>query len=347
MEGKSFMRGLAPGLIFFGLWVFVRYFLPVVLPFLLGTMVALTAEPAVRFLKEKCRIPRGAAAFVVISMVFVMLAAGIWLLGAVLYRELAMVASGLPGLFAGLSDGVERIRQWAVALAGRAPEGLRPAMVQWVGNLFTGGAVFLERAASVFLGMAGNVMSGIPGGAMLVGTAVISSFMISAQLPSLGKKLRRMVKKKWLKTWILAFSRVKLAVGGWIKAQLKLSGVTFCIVGIGFLILRVRNPVFWAILVALVDAVPLLGTGTILIPWALGVLIHGEGVKALGLTGIYVTTMLIRSALEPRLLGHQLGVNPLVMLVALYAGYRIWGVGGMILAPILTVTAKQLASIPE
>ena len=69
--------------------------------------------------------------------------------------------------------------------------------------------------------------------------------------------------------------------------------------------------------------------------------------KALGLTGIYVTTMLIRSALEPRLLGHQLGVNPLVMLVALYAGSRIWGVGGMILAPILTVTAKQLASIPE
>ena len=67
----------------------------------------------------------------------------------------------------------------------------------------------------------------------------------------------------------------------------------------------------------------------------------------MGLTGLYVTVMLIRSALEPKLLGRHLGINPLVTLVALYAGYQIWGVGGMILAPILTVTAKQLTDLRD
>lgn len=347
MEGKSLRRWLVPVMVFAGLWVAVRYFLPIALPFILGTLVALAAEPGIRFLQERCRIPRGLAVFVVISLGFVMLLASIWLLGAVVYRELTVVASGLPGMVQGLTDGVERIRLWAVDLADRAPEGLRSSLVQWVGSLFAGGSVFLEQAASGFLGMAGSVMGGIPGGAMLIGTAVISSFMISAQLPALRSKLKQVVKKQWLQTWILAFSRVKEAVGGWLKAQVKLSGVTFCIVGIGFLLLRIRNPVFWAVLVALVDAVPLLGTGTILIPWTVIALIQGDGVRALGLAGIYVTAMLIRSGLEPKLVGRQLGMNPLLTLMALYAGYRIWGVSGMILAPILTVTAKQLVSIRE
>ena len=97
-----------------------------------------------------------------------------------------------------------------------------------------------------------------------------------------------------------------------------------------------------ALVTALVDAVPLLGTGTILLPWTLVSLLSGEPVRAVGLLGIYVTALITRSALEPKLLGRQLGLDPLAALAALYIGYRLWGFGGMILAPILTVTAREL-----
>ena len=93
---------------------------------------------------------------------------------------------------------------------------------------------------------------------------------------------------------------------------------------------------------AAVDAVPLLGSGTVLLPWALVSFLSGAPVRAVGLLGIYATALLTRSSLEPRLLGRQLGLDPLAALMARYAGYRIWGFGGMILAPILTVTAKEL-----
>lgn len=347
MERKSFKRWMTALGIFAGAWLAVRYLLPIGLPFLLGGFVALAAEPGVRFLVKKCRFPRPLASFGVITLGFVMVIALIWMLGAALYRELTAVASGIPKLVEGVSAGVAQIHRWAAQQAARAPEGVRPALRQWVGEVFTGGSVVLEKAASGVLGMAGNLMGGLPGGAMLLGTGVISSFMISAQLPALRRKTTRILNRQRLQTFLLALSRVKGAVWGWLRAQMKLSGVTFVIVSAGFLLLRIRNPLFWSGIVALVDAVPLLGTGTILIPWALLALIQGDGVRAIGLAGLYVTAMLMRSALEPKLLGRHLGINPLITLMALYAGYRLWGVGGMILAPILTVTVKQLATIGE
>ena len=95
---------------------------------------------------------------------------------------------------------------------------------------------------------------------------------------------------------------------------------------------------------ALVDAFPILGTGTVLVPWSLFSFLQGDYVLAFGLLILYGTTALTRSVLEPRLLGRQLGLDPLITLMALYAGYRLWGIGGMLLAPILAVAATQLLS---
>ena len=93
------------------------------------------------------------------------------------------------------------------------------------------------------------------------------------------------------------------------------------------------------------DAVPLLGTGTILIPWAIFSLLQEKTLQALGLLGLYAIAALTRSALEPRLVGRQLGLDPLVTLIALYAGWWFWGFGGMLAAPLLCVVIKEVTSI--
>ena len=112
--------------------------------------------------------------------------------------------------------------------------------------------------------------------------------------------------------------------------------------GIAFFLLRVSQPLFWAALVALVDAFPILGTGTILVPWSIFSFLQSDPVLAFGLLILYGATALTRSVLEPRLLGQQLGLDPLVTLMTLYAGYRLWGIGGMLLTPMLAVAATQL-----
>ena len=123
--------------------------------------------------------------------------------------------------------------------------------------------------------------------------------------------------------------------------------MTWALVTVGFLLLRISYGPLWAALVALVDAVPLLGTGTVLIPWALVEVLRGNYFMAAGLTGIYVATAVTRAVLEPRLVGRQLGLDPLLTLLALYAGYQIWGILGMIAAPMLATVVKTVAELPQ
>lgn len=195
------------------------------------------------------------------------------------------------------------------------------------------------------LGLAGGLLTHIPDGALGLGTAIISGFMISAKLPNIRQWLKKRIPREKLQPVFQALQRIKQAVGGWLFAQAKLAAVTWGLLTLGFWILGISYPPLWALLVALVDAFPVLGTGTVLIPWALVCLLQGQTVRAIGLAGLYLTVMLVRSALEPKLLGKHLGLDPLVTLMAMYGGYKIWGIGGMLLAPLMAVTAVQI--VPE
>ena len=182
----------------------------------------------------------------------------------------------------------------------------------------------------------------MPDSALSLGTAVLSGYMISAKLPKIKLWLVRRLSREKLRPLVDAWKRMKHAVWGWLLAQCKLMGVTFVILLLGFVLLRIPYAVFWALGVSLVDAFPVLGTGTVLLPWSLVCLLQGDSPRAIGILGIYIAASLIRSALEPKLVGRHLGLDPLITLMALYAGYKLWGIGGMILAPMLAVTATQI-----
>jgi predicted PurR-regulated permease PerM len=160
--------------------------------------------------------------------------------------------------------------------------------------------------------------------------------MIAFRLPKFREYLGCTL---WVQRALPIARQMRTALGGWLKAQLQLAGVCFLSVGVGLMLLGIPRPLLWAGLITLVDAVPLLGTGAILLPWAAISFFQGQQIKALGLAAVCVTAMLSRSILEPRLLGKQLGLDSLVTLAALYAGFRLWGFGGMLLAPVLCVAA--------
>ena len=128
-------------------------------------------------------------------------------------------------------------------------------------------------------------------------------------------------------------------------AQMKLLGITYLLLTLGLFLLGVEYAPVWALAVAAVDALPILGTGTILVPWSLVCLLRQERAKALGLLGLYAAAALSRSFLEPRLVGRQLGLDPLVTLIALYTGFRLWGLLGMFLMPMLAITV--ISMLPE
>ena len=328
--------------IFLGLWLSARYLLPLIFPFFLGLGLALAAQPAVTFLVKKLRFPRYFAAGIGVTLTFFSIATLFLLLCAFLVRELKYLAGILPDLEQTARSGISLLESWLLGLTDTFPAGIAGVLRQNVAGLFSGGTALLDKAVRYLLGLAGSLLAHIPDSALTLGTGLISGYMISAKLPRIRLWLeKRFPKEKW-KPLLEALKRIRSVVSGWLLAQLKLSCLTFGILTGGFLLLRIPYALLWALGVSFLDAFPVLGTGTVLLPWSLIAFLQGNTPRAIGLLGTYAVVSLVRSALEPKLVGRQLGLDPLVTLMALYAGYKIWGIGGMILAPMLTVTALQL-----
>lgn len=328
--------------LFLALWLVLRYFLPVFFPFLLGLLLALAAEPGVRFLSRKTALPRGASAGISVTVVFLLIVVLLGTLLTLLFRQLQALSGVLPAVTETAQRGIASLRAFCGSLALRTPEPLRSALESLNASLFSGGTALLEKVGTFLLGLAGNLLRGIPDSALGLGTAVISGYMISAKLPGIAEWFRTRIPRSRLDRLTETFRQTKASVFGWLSAQMKLTGITFLILLAGMLLLRVPQAPVWAFVIALLDALPILGTGTVLVPWAVICLIQGNIPRALGLLGTYVTAAVTRSVLEPKLVGQQLGMDSLVTLLALYTGYRLWGIGGMLLAPVLTVTARQI-----
>ena len=319
---------------FLGAWLCFRYLLPIFLPFILGLLLALTAEPAVQ-LGARLKLPRWAATGIGVSFTLLLLMGLTWLLGATVVKELGVLAGRLPDLQNTATGAIDKLHRFAENMASRAPEGLRPLADKSVTRLFSSGNAFVEQATVRLPGAISSLLSRIPDGALGIGTGILSGFMLSARLP----KLRQLAKEKMpegIRTKLLpALKRAKDALFGWLKAQCKLSAITFAVVTVGLLLLQIPLAPLWAAVIAIVDAVPLLGTGTILLPWALISLLQRQHLRSIGLLCTYGVAVLLRTVLEPRLVGRHLGLDPLLTLVFLYLGYRFWGILGILFAPML------------
>lgn len=329
---------------FLFVFLFFRFLLPLLLPFFLGAGLALAAEPLVRFLTGKIHLPRTVAAGIGISISFSFLALTVMLLCGFVLRELRQLTGVLPQLEEAARAGMSSLSDWLLSLARKAPDGLRAILTQNVTNLFSGGSALLDKITGILLSLASGILSKLPDSALSIATSIISSFMISAKLPRLKNALHSRIPKERLQTLRNLLTRLKRTVGSWLKAQAKLSGVNFLLITLGFFLLGIPYAPLWAFLTALVDAFPVLGTGTVLIPWSLISFLQGDRFQAFGLLGVYAAAALSRSVLEPRLVGRQLGLDPLATLIALYAGYQLWGLPGMLLTPILAAAAVQLTA---
>ncbi len=342
MSLASLKKPLTVVAVFVLVWLGIRYVLPVTLPFLLGAVLAVAAEPLVRPVAK--RLPRGVAAGIGVTAAILGIGGIVFLLGAVAVREVGHLAGVVPQLSTAAQEGIGVMEDWLVTLSERAPEGVRTALLRTVTDLLDDGTVLMEQVTNRLPRAVGTAVGWVGDGVLGLFTGLVAAFLISARLPRLKAAARKRLPASWHEKYLPALRRVGTSLGGWLKAQLKLSAVTYGIVTVGFLVLRIPYAPVWAVLVALVDAMPILGTGTVLLPWALVCLLQRESLRAIGLLCIYAAAFMTRTVLEPKIMGRQLGIDPLITLLAVYVGYRLWGFPGMLLAPILVSATKSLSA---
>ena len=333
--------------VFVGAWLGIRYLLPVILPFLVGLAVAALAEPAVSRISGPGKLPRALGAGLCVTGIYLLAGGLVYVLALGAYRELGSLSQSLPRMAASLARPLGRLRDWMYSVTDRAPGELRPMLETAASSMLSGTSALAGRAVTGVLTFLSGILSRVPDSMLFLGTAVVSSFMISAKMPALRRRIGGKLSPRWKEGILPAIRNLRRALGGWLRAQAKLMGLTFLIVLAGLLILRVRFAPLFAFLIALVDALPMLGTGTVLIPWSILRFLDGDPAMGVGLLALYGVALTTRSLLEPRLVGKHMGLDPLLTLCALYAGYRLWGVLGMLLAPALTITAMELYTLAK
>lgn len=329
-------------LLLIGTWLLMGYVLPIGLPFLLGLALALAAEPAVSMLNGKLGFPRGGAAALGVSAVFLLTVTLLFLLLGFLGRQLQQLTGILPQVEATITQATDLLQAWLTALANKLPAAIGIPFAEWTAQLFSGGSAIVEQATMLIPKLASSLLGSLSNGLLGLITGMISAYMISGRLPALRQWWQEHQIPHWQDKWIPALRELKKALGGWLLAQLKLAGLALIMMSAGFLLLRIPHSLLWAGIITLVDAFPILGVGTVLVPWAVVCLLQDNAVRGFGLLAIYGVVWLSRSVLEPKLVGKGLGLDPLVTLIAIYAGWKLWGIPGMLLAPILALTATQI-----
>lgn len=340
MSAKFIKKAALSAAFFVVLWLCLRYLLPLLLPFLLGTLLALAAEPAVAFGSNRLKLPRKVSVGIGVTLTLVLLASLLSLLGSFAAREIGRLTDIIPGVERTAKEGITQLRSWMSDLADRSPEGMQPMLKKGLSTLFSADSALLSQASGKALKMVTGVLGRIPDGALGLGTMLLSGFMISARLPQLKQRIRQLTSGKLQDTYLPALRKIRTMLGKWLLAQLKLSSVTFSVLLVGFFLLKIPYAPVWALCICLVDALPILGTGAVLIPWSIVSLLQNEHLQAIGLLLTYGAAAMTRTVLEPRLIGSELGLDPLLTLISLYLGYRFWGIPGMLLAPLLAAAVK-------
>ena len=182
----------------------------------------------------------------------------------------------------------------------------------------------------------GSAAAALPGGVLAIATGVLAIFFTSASYPELCAALEHAVPEE-------AMAKLRLFRGGVMRSLARwLPLITFSELLIGFLLMHQSYSLLLAFLITLLDALPVFGTGTALVPWAVFTLLFGFPPKAIVLLALYLCTLITRNTLEPKLLSAQAGLPPVASLFAMYLGYCTFGVAGMVLFPFLLLLFAQI-----
>lgn len=327
--------------IFLVFYIFIKYILHYVSPFVLAFIISLILEPFVKLLNKYFKLPRGFATIVIIVGVFaVVIFAGSAIVSKVT-EEIKSLTENIPVYQQQIIDTYNNIKIKAETYLYLVPQDIQ----QSVSNVFD---VLLE---SVIALLSSGVKSGsinfvskVPSGVMFIIITVIATFFFIKD----RYEIESFIIKKTPASIISAFRKLKLhtfgAILGYFKAQLMLMCWTGVICMIVLTIIDSPYALLMAIIISIIDALPVFGSGFILWPWALWNLIAGDYAFAVGLVINYLAVLLTRQVLEPKLVGEQIGIHPLVTLFSIYVGLKVFGVFGFIIGPIIAVLIKAIST---
>ncbi|GAX90201.1 sporulation integral membrane protein YtvI [Effusibacillus lacus] len=323
-------------------YVILKWLVPFVIPLIIGILIALLIEPLVRLLSSKARIPRWISSLIALLLVFGGGVALVVVLSAKLVIELADLAKKIPywsqlvvDRFYG--DVTRLIEIYNTNLTDELKTKINENLMVLGESL---GKLGVSAAQAALHGI-----SSVPNLVVILLLSVFIGYFVSKDFLHFKRKIGTWMPVDVKQKGKVVYADLAAAIGGYIRGQTILITITAVQVLAGLLILQVPYAFSLSLLAAFLDILPLLGTGTLFVPWAAFSLITGDIRLGIGLLIVYGLIVVVRQVMEPRILANTIGLDPLATIVVMYAGYQAAGFIGLLLAPFILIAFQSLLKV--
>ena len=326
--------------------LFFRYLVPPLLslfmPFVLALVVSWLLNPLVRLLQKRLGLSRGFLSLLLILLAFAAAGGLFFALGHSLFTEIRSLLDNWEVVWQSLQGGVTAVGDWLDRVLAYLPQEVTDFIDSSLDRIWEAVNRWVGDAMPLVGNWAGNFAMSIPSFVVALIVFILGTYFITADYPH----YRFLLTDKLPQGARRFFSHIRTtalgAFAGYVRAEILISIVVFFILLVGFFALGQSYAVLLALALAVLDFIPIIGSGTIMVPWAVVDLITGNWFHALGLMVVWGIICVFRRVAEPKFVGSQTGLSPILSLISMYVGMKLAGVLGMILGPILCLVALNI-----
>ena len=313
------------------------------MPFLIAFIISLLIEPLIRFLMKRLKLTRKISSIIIFIVASVIIIGGlIWGIASLiseasnLLQNLNLYVEKFYILFQNITNKISidkiRLPEEFINIFQSSTQGIIQTISNGIRNALTGLL---------------NIITSIPTITIYFVITIIALYLICVDKVYILDQVEHHLPKKWVFKLNNHIKDLTKSLGGYLKAQVSLILLSFIISLIGLYILKIlyfniQFPLLIALFIAFVDALPILGSGTVMIPWAIISGINGDLKLGIAIIILFIIMSVIRQILEPKLISKHIGTHPIFTLIAMYTGFKVLGILGTIIGPILLIVVKNV-----
>lgn len=339
---RVFKKLLITVFVFLGILITIKLSI-FYLPFLIAFIVALILEPIIRFIKNRTTFTRKTCA-IIVMLVFAILIICLLVWGIItLISEASNLLSGLNIYYDKFNELVQKTLYDTGFSKLQLPDEVKKIIDNSSQEVLEFGSNYIKNFLTNLL----NSLASLPIIGIYVGVTFIAIYFMCADRIYILDEVEHHLPKIWVKKLGKHLREIIESLGSFLKAEVILVVISFVEVLIGLYLfkvfgLNIEYPFLMALLIGFVDAIPILGSGTVMIPWALIVAINGDLKLAIAITVLWIIISIVRQLLEPKIVSKQLGIHPIFTLIAMYTGLKLIGIIGLIIGPIVLIIFKNI-----
>ncbi len=302
------------------------------MPFVVAWIIALLASPMVKFLEEKLKIRRKAGTACVIIAVIALIVLIGYGVAAFLIDQIQGLMHDLPDIWEGLQLQIDEISRSFSRLFASLPKDVQESWAYFFENVENSLGEWVAGLGTPSMSWLGSMAKQLPNLFVAVIMCLVAAFAFTAERANMRNFMQDYMPETMKKYWDMIRVSLSSAVGGYLKAQLKIECWIYLIVAAGLLIPRISYAPVLEIFIAVLDFLPVFGTGTILWPWIVFEVFGRNYKLAIGLALIWGVSQIVRQVIQPKIMGDSMGMHTLPTVFLLYIGYKVSGIFGMIIA---------------